>query len=154
MKYLKKYNEDVTSLSIFNWGQNLKIEKDFENFCIYLIDEKFDISILRNSIHNVKGKYNQTLCLYRTSNKRSGPYLVHTSEPFLWSDVKYDFMPFLEHIISKYEISIRLINFHIKIDSFYKGQQDWGDIVYSLDDLLSDKISDNEIDNIQIQIIT
>lgn len=89
MKHLKKFNESV---------KDDKIE-ELEEFCnsslIYLLDEGYSLDYDKSWL---SGLYiNITL----SKKVNTGRY---STLPFNWIDVKYDYIPFLESLIKKYEI--------------------------------------------------
>jgi hypothetical protein len=132
MRYLRKYNEEIDRESDPEFF--LKLQNDFKLFAneclVYLIDDGFTISI-------EIGSYKPDFML-----------LNNNTTTFTWSDIKDDFIPFIELTKEKFEI---LNQFSLP---FYIITTE-GNYTKSLEDMINDDmgiINDREIKGIQFKI--
>jgi hypothetical protein len=95
MKYIRRFNEDVIYRTPF---------KDVIQFCknclAFLIDEGFDVKVEASKID----KHHKVLILFGKNFTQSYWGGWTTSEKFNYSDIKDDFIPFLEELVRLYEI--------------------------------------------------
>jgi len=95
MKYIRKFNEDVIYRTPF---------KDVIQFCknclAFLIDEGFDVKVEASIID----KHHKVLILFGKNFTKNYWGSWTTNEKFNYSDIKDDFIPFLEELVRIYQI--------------------------------------------------
>jgi len=159
MKYLKKFNENISTEDL----------KDLVNSClIYLLDDNFIVDIYqRPTISRVFGKKKYELFLRKNDSKNDS--IVHfIKNPlnipdynkdgliYSWNEVKDQFIPFIELLNRRYKIEstfwfnsnnlIRKALGKMKITSSFK------ELNYSISDLLNDNVDLDKISLIKIII--
>lgn len=97
MKYIRKFNETCIYKTPF---------KDVIQFCknclAYIIDEGFDVKVESSKID----KSHKVIILIGKDFKREYWSTWSTDKKFNYSDIKDDFIPFLEELVRVYEIEM------------------------------------------------
>jgi hypothetical protein len=133
--YLKKFNESTS--------QEVSIE-ELEEFCndylAYLKDSGFDISITKPA--DVLKKYTShlnyiSIKLFKKDN---------INYKFDWSEIKYDFVPFFEILITKYKLDKLYDDFCIEV------VVDRSEIFLTKDDVMQDRKDPKGINYLWIKV--
>ena len=146
MKHLKKFSAIHSLLEQSNESLNKEELQDFcDTYLAYLLDEGY-------SIEASEIGFDEYVLVLRNENR---PTYVPIDSPellFTWEEVKDQFIPFL-HMLSKQYTITRSIKFWVLNKKFDRGtERPFIDYDYSLPMVLEDKVSLEEVVQINIYL--
>lgn len=139
MKYLKKYNES-------NNNKLLELQEFCNSYLAYLIDDGFKIKYNYNNVLFINIEKNNELNRINSIKELNDNFIKGL---FKWNDIKYDFIPFYENLLQKYNIMEIYLLCDTRIIINSKVDITINDI---LEDKINEKIDNTLIHNIIIKI--
>lgn len=145
MKHLRKFNENIDN----------EIQEFCENYLAYLLDKDFNIEYVGKkaktmpSVNSNIGSDDEILSL-KKGNRTEDMAIADPSLMFSWEEIKDHFIPFIHMLSKQYTITnCKLWNLN-KNFNMDKDDRFFIDYNYNLSQILEDKVSLEELTQINI----
>ena len=137
MKHLRKFNENMNKEEL----------QDFcETYLAYLLDNDFNIEYLGKDLTDCE------IISLKKGYRHDGMAIADPSLMFSWDEIKDHFIPFIHMLSKQYTItSCKLWNLNRKFN-IDKDDRFFIDYDYSLSQILEDKVSLEELTQINIYL--
>jgi hypothetical protein len=135
MRYLKKFNESASQEVTID-----ELVKFCDEYLAYLKDSGFDITITKPA--DVLKKYTSHLNYISIKLFKKG----NINYKFDWSEIKDDFIPFFEILITKYKLDKLYDDFVVEV--VFNGNE----IYLTKDDIIQDRKDPKGIDYLSIKV--
>ena len=140
MKHLRRFNESINKDELVEFC---------ENYLAYLLDKDFNIEYIGKKSHTMPGN---KIIILKKGYRHDGMAIADPSLMFSWDEIKDHFIPFIHMLSNQYTITnCKLWNLNRKFN-MDKDTRFFIDYEYSLSQILEDKVSLEELTQINIYL--
>lgn len=144
MKHLRRFNESINKDELVEFC---------ENYLAYLLDKDFNIEYIGKKSHTMPGNKDledSEIISLKKGYRHDGMAIADPSLMFSWDEIKDHFIPFIHMLSKQYTITnCRLWNLNRNFN-MDKDTRFFIDYDYNLSQILEDKVSLEELTQINI----